>query len=239
MIYSRRGQVTGMVGMYGRYSAFMKYINYIFILCIIILSSCNREKSGNEWLTVKNTRSINSYQNFLIDNPQTKYLPEITDSLRIFWERYYYTHMNHDCFGNCLTLLINQNGQLLFESKPIHNNELKEVIKYSITNPDELIDLPEKKIVTIHKFGDFYVSRGVIDISTDKNLDPKIYSEIIGIVRQGFLELQNECSLKLYGKKLSKLNDKQKSTIDSIMPISMRFERYVPEPPTLPPSPPE
>jgi len=116
---------------------------------------------------------------------------------------------------------------------------MKEKIKYSILNPEDLPDLPDKEIVTIENLGDFEVSRGVIDIFTDKELKKELYSEAIELVKESFMEIRNDISMKLYGKDFKKLNQKQKENIETIMPIKIRFERYIAGPPEVPPPPPD
>jgi hypothetical protein len=89
-------------------------------------------------------------------------------------------------------------------------------------------------LITIEALGDFEVSRGVIEIITDRELENKKYSEIIVLVKTSFTEMRNELSKKVYGKYLKGLNQEQKENIESIVPMRIKFERYIAGPPEIP-----
>ena len=221
-----------------RCSTFMK--NEIYILTLfLLLASCKNNESETEWQKIKESNSIETFQAYLIANPYSNHLTEIIDSLRVLWKIETFKNWHRDCFGNCLSLTINKNGQLIFEGKTIEKKKLKEIIKYSILNPENLEFLPEKKLIELEGLGDFYVSNGFIDIVSEQGLTPKKHSEIIKLVKDSFIELRNEYSTNLFDKVFNKLNQQQKNTIETLVPIRIRFERYSFGPPEIPPPPPD
>lgn len=214
----------------------MKFSFTIF-LTLFILNSCSLSNSNDEWKTVKQTCTTETYQDFLIKYPRTKHLKEITDSLRVFWKRHNESIAHSHCHGNCIKLLINSEGMLLLNYKPIVKGQLKEYIKKSILNSDRLESLPEFKTVEIKDLGTFEVSSGIIEIGTDKELKPKKYSLIIETVKEAFVEIRNDFSTKLWGKKINDLNQIEQNQIELIVPIRIRLESFDTNPamPTPPP----
>jgi len=215
----------------------MKKEVYILVISLILIS-CKAQDSKHEWNEIKKSGSVEKYQDYLIKYPQTKHLSEITDSLRNFWKEYAVENWHYDCFGNCLILLINKNGELLFENKQVDENDLKEKIKYSILNPEYSENLPEKEPVLTENLGEFMVSRGMIDIIADKELNVKKYSQIIKLVKESFIEMREWYSNEIFGKPFKNLDEKQKKDIEIIVPMRIRFERYLPVPKDIPPPPP-
>ncbi len=214
----------------------MKY-SFTLFLTLVILNSCSLSKSNGEWTKVKQTCTKETYQDFLIKYPRTRHLKEITDSLRVFWKRYNESLYHAHGHGNCIRLLINSEGMLLFRSTPINRAQLKDQIKKSILNPDRLESLPEFKTVEIKDLGTFEVSKGIIEIGTDKKLNPKTYSIIIEIVKETFIEIRNDYSEKLWGKKVKELNQIEQNQIELIVPIRIRFESFDTNPPMPTPLP--
>lgn len=83
------------------------------LIAIFIIVSCKNQDSNSVWLEIRNSNSIEKYQDFLIQNPETKYLKEITDSLRLFWRRESLRDLEHYRHRNNLiieTLLTDKNN---------------------------------------------------------------------------------------------------------------------------------
>jgi len=215
----------------------MKISTFIWIFYIILIS-CSSDNSDLEWFEIKESCSIDAYQDYLIKYPQTSHLPEIIDSLKVFWRKEIIETGRNDCHGNCLTLLINKNGQLLYEGKFVTEDELKKEIKYAILNPDNLPHLPDKKTISIEKLGNFMVSSALVDIGTDNQIGPQLFSDLILSVKSCFIEIREEYANKLFGKELDKLSTIDRKNIEKIVPIRIMFERYV-LPPDVSPLPPD
>ena len=175
--------------------------------------------------TIK-SKSIASYQDFLIKNPETPFIIEITDTLRQLWDRENIKNYHCFCNSNCIELLINSDNELLLDGEKIKIQDLKELILYSIENPDNKQNLPEKEIIK-SEFGTFVRSKGIIDIIT-KNINSKFYSETIIAVKSAFVEIRKEWAKYFYDTDYDDLNKKCKEKIDKLIPVRIRFERYMP-----------
>lgn len=194
-----------------------------FIMVTLLVLFFPDNKMKNNWDNVKLTNSIEDYQNYLINNPETPHIKEITDSLRIFWERINIRRPHNNSLGlNNFRLLINYEGRLLFEHSPIEKGYLKVKIINSIINTPYV----ETRIIELDTLGTFEVSKGTVDIATDIELSPDIYSSIIQLVKDSFIELRNYYSNKIWEKNLDELNPIQLEIIEREVPINIRFETY-------------
>lgn len=202
-----------------------KFFQKIFVIFSFFLLAINTLNSQTLTATIKN-KSIKSYQNFLIKNPETQLIIQITDSLRQLWDRENIKNYYCFCNSNCIELFINSDNELLLKGEKIKIQDLKELILYSIENPNNKQNLPEKEIIK-SEFGAFVRSKGMIDIIT-KNIDPKLYTEIIIEAKSAFFEIRKEWAKYFYDTEYDDLNKKYKEKIDKLIPIRIRFERYMP-----------
>jgi hypothetical protein len=207
---------------------FMKRLT-IILLSLFCFESCIENRIEDGWAKVRKSCSIEEYQEYLIENPNTIHLIEIVDSLKIFWEeknnKIILEGGHTDCYGNCLTLKIMNENHIEFNNQSIKREELKETIKYSIINPEYLPNLPDKETLTIPSIGDVVKSKGVIDIISENSFEKETYSEIIEIVKRSFLEIRNDLSFAIFNKRLEILENKEKEIIEQIVPMNIRFER--------------
>lgn len=206
----------------------MKRLTSIMLL-VLCIGACVENRSDDDWATIRETCSIEAYQEYLIENSRSIYLNEIVDSLKVFWEKENFKRVvesgNTDCYGNCLALVVMKDNQILFVDQVIKREKLKEVIKYSIMNPDYLPNLPEKEAITIPPVGEVLKSKGFIDIISEVGFDKEIYSEIIEIVKSVFFEIRNENAIAIYNTTYENLNNQEKEIIEQIVPLNIRFER--------------
>jgi hypothetical protein len=203
---------------------------YYILILIFACLSCSCTDTEKEWIEIRKSNSIEKYQDYLIENPQTKYLKEITDSLRLFWIKNASKNLSHYNHGNNINIDLN-NGLISFDGFLIEKSKLSDTLKYSIQNPYNLPGLPEKDIIKIDGVGEFEFSLAIIDIRSEQDVNPKLYSEIINIVIKDFSDFRDFYSLNIYGKKFKDLNIGQKETIQKIVPLNIRFEKTRPVPP--------
>ncbi len=208
----------------------------IILFCLFVLFLIINSGNCQEMKPLLLESSIKNYQKYLLDNPRTPHLKEITDSLRLMWDRQNIKNFHTFCNSNCLEVFMNSKDKILFEEKEIDKSELKELIYYSIKNPNNRQDLPEKRIVKTDLFGDFYCSTGVVDIITN-DANPELYSDIIVLVKDAFMEIRKEWARYMYSQDYLTLSERIKKDIDIIIPIKIRFERYMPWNLRLPPLP--
>lgn len=207
---------------------FMKRLT-IIILSIFCFESCIENRIEIGWAKARKSCSIEEYQEYLIENPNSVHLKEIIDSLRIFWEERNYNKISEsghtDCFGNCLTLRIMKNNQIEFDNKKAEKEQLEKEIKYSLSNPDDLPNLPEKELITIPEIGNALKSKGFLDIISEDGFEKVTYTEIIKIAKKSFEGIRNEWSVAIYNKSFEKLENQEKEIIKQIVPMNIRFER--------------
>ncbi|MFV0507054.1 MAG: hypothetical protein ACK5L5_10180 [Bacteroidales bacterium] len=198
-------------------------------VCFFILFSCKKDSLEKNWLKTRKTNSIERYQNYLVNNPQTIHSLEIRDSLRIFWERYAKKQWGQcDWQVNTLILSIDKDGTILFENEEVKKNKLSDKLEYSISNPFNSIHLPFKHEVDIEEIGEVDVSLGVINVISDRGLDNQQYAEIILLLRACYQKMRNECAMHLYEKPLSELSKREKKNIETIVPMRLRLECCAP-----------
>lgn len=190
-----------------------------------MIFSCETKNVEKGWRKVKNTHSIEKYQNYLINHPQTVHSLEIRDSLRVFWDRYAREHWNQcDWAINTLTLIVDKQGQYFLNDNKIDKSKLLDNIEYSVSNPFNSVLLPSKKEVEIEDLGIFEVSRGVLNITVDRELDTQAYSDLLIILRKSYQRMRDECAIHLYERSLEELNMAQRANIETIVPMRIRIE---------------
>lgn len=197
----------------------------IFFLTFLLLATLNANSQDIE--TIVGEKSIESYQDYLIKNPKTPYILTLTDSLRQMWDRKNIKNYHCFCYCNCLEIFINKKGEIQFEGKKVDKSELKDSILYALKNPDKRQDLPENEFVRSKYFGDFVRSKGIVDIIT-KDVSPELYSKIIEIAESAFVEIRQNWAIYFYNNRYNDLEEKARNELNDLIPIRVRFERYMP-----------
>lgn len=181
-------------------------------------------------------RSIENYQNYLIENPTSPHIISITDSLRQMWDTKNIKNFHCFCYCNCIDLLVNSKNEIKLENKKVSITELKDALVVAIDNPENLQNLPEKEIIKPEYFGDFVRSKGIVDILT-QNANPEFYSKIIEITKSAFDEIRERWAKYFFDKDYFNLDEDLKGKLDDLLPYKIRFERYMPSNLRLPPPP--
>lgn len=197
----------------------------IFFLTFLLLVIANANSQDID--TIVGERSIENYQDYLIKNPRTPYILTLTDSLRQMWDRKNIENFHCYCYCNCLEIFINLKDEIQFEGKVIDKSRLKDSIYYSIENFNHRQNLPELETIKTELFGPFVRSKGIVDIIT-KELKPELYSEIIEIVESAFNEIRQYWAKYIFDKNYINLEEQDRNEIDKLIPIRIRFERYMP-----------
>ncbi|SMO93555.1 hypothetical protein SAMN06265379_1204 [Saccharicrinis carchari] len=196
-----------------------------YILFILFVTAKNIHCQNIEKIIGNN--SIEHYQEYLIMNPHSPLIIAISDSLRKMWDRENIKNYHCFCNCNCIELLVNSENKILLENKEIDISKLKDSLVYAIENPDNKQNLPEKEIFKSDFFGDFIRSKGIIDIIS-RNTNQKFYSEIIKTTESAFIEIREKWSKYLYDTDYNNLDTHEKAKLDKLLPIRIRFERYMP-----------
>jgi biopolymer transport protein ExbD len=100
-------------------------------------------------------------------------------------------------------ILINANGDVLLDEKPIPLTQIKSAL---VPRIDSKIDLPNTKKL-------------IVSIKTDRKTEYNTYVAALDQVKQAYNETRDQYSLSHYGKKFDDLSDEQASDVRNKIPI--------------------
>ncbi len=100
-------------------------------------------------------------------------------------------------------ILINENGEVLLDGKPISIFQIKNTLKPRIQSK---IDLPKKKKL-------------IVSIKTDRKTVYNAYIQALDQVKLAFFEVRDEYALAKYGKKYKDLEKEQQKDVKNAIPI--------------------
>lgn len=119
---------------------------------------------------------------------------------------------------NIFTVLINKSDRLLVEGMPLEVNMLREKAKEFIVNPNDDLNLPEKKPTEVEFFGTVSVAQGVISLQNDRGTSYRMYMLVQNELVAAYNELRNELATIKFGKQYSNLQENQQKAIQKIYP---------------------
>ena len=172
-------------------------------------------------------QTIENFQDYLIENPWSPEIIEITDTLRALWDKENLENYHSFCLCNCISLYINPLNELLLNGEPIDTIRLKDELYQFIKHEGYSPPCPEPEIYNSDYFGAVYRTKGTIDLIS-QNANPEFYSEIIEIAKSVFHEIRNEWAVFFYKTDYHQLTTEEQLEIDKLTPIRIRFERYMP-----------
>lgn len=121
---------------------------------------------------------------------------------------------------NVFVVLANANDQLLVEGEILEIDQLKEKAKEFIANPNDLEDLPEKKLTKIKFFGEYPVSKQVISLQNDNGTSYNLYIQVQNELAAAYSELRNELAKEKFGVSYDYLVEAaDKDKVDAIRDI--------------------
>lgn len=100
-------------------------------------------------------------------------------------------------------VLINANGDVLLDGKPVSIFQVKDNIKPRIISK---IDLPSNKKL-------------IVSVKTDRNTKYNTYIQALDQIKQAYFETRDEYSNQNYGKKYNDLNEEDQKIVQSKIPI--------------------
>lgn len=123
---------------------------------------------------------------------------------------------------NVFVVLINKDDQLFVEKEVININELKDLTKEFIMNPQDKSNLSEKRPEFVNFFGEIMVSKGVISLQNDIGTSYGKYIEVQNELAAAVNELRNDLCAQKFGIKfdeLDPLKDNENALIEAIKKV--------------------
>ncbi len=100
-------------------------------------------------------------------------------------------------------ILINENGDVLLDNKPIPIVQIKDALKPRIMSK---IDLPSNKKL-------------IVSVKTDRKTVYNIYIQALDQIKQAYFEARDEYSLSKFGKKFDDLSEERQNIVKDKIPI--------------------
>ena len=123
---------------------------------------------------------------------------------------------------NVYIVLINQHNQLAVEGELMDVNKLCEGVKEFITNPNNDLNLSERKDpIDIPFFGMMELSKGVVSLQNDKGTSYHKYIEVQNELVRAFNELKDELSMKTFGMLYKDLDKDRQKAVKKVYPMSI------------------
>jgi biopolymer transport protein ExbD len=94
-------------------------------------------------------------------------------------------------------ILINENGDVLLDGKPIPLYQIKNALRPRI---DSKIDLPKNKKL-------------IVSVKTDRKTNYNTYIQALDQIKEAYFESRDEYSNRTYGKKFDNLNEDEQNTV--------------------------
>ncbi|HCC71561.1 MAG TPA: biopolymer transporter ExbD [Bacteroidales bacterium] len=116
---------------------------------------------------------------------------------------------------NILVVKVNKDNMLLVEGEIIHIDELRDITKEFILNPNDADDLPEKIEKNIPYFGLVRVAKqAVISLQNDYGTTYGVYIAVQNELLAARDEVRNDLAMQKWGIPYDDLNDNQMSAVD-------------------------
>ncbi len=106
---------------------------------------------------------------------------------------------------NVWVVLVNANDQLMVEGEQMPLSLLRQKTKEFLLNPQNLENLPEKRIENIDPLGEIEVSKGIISIKNDRATSYGMFIKVKNELVAAGNEVKDEFSMKQFGKKYENL----------------------------------
>ena len=123
---------------------------------------------------------------------------------------------------NVLQVRINAMDELMIGSDIADVNQIREIAKEFIDNPENLPNLPDKTARDIDLFGTVYITdKHVISLQSDRGTSYSKYFEVQNELVAAYNELRDELSRRKLGKPYLELNEDQQLAVRSYYPMKI------------------
>ncbi len=100
-------------------------------------------------------------------------------------------------------ILVNANGDVLMDEKPIPLNQIKDALK-----PRIISKIPEPSTRKL-----------IVSVKTDRKTSYNIYIAVLDQIKQAYFEVRDDYSLSHFGKKFDDLDDENSNVVKDKVPI--------------------
>ena len=122
---------------------------------------------------------------------------------------------------NTFTVKVNRADQLLFDGQIGEVTGLKDRAKEFLSNPQNLINLPEKTVIEIPLIGSYEVSKGVISLQNDRGTSYDMYFKVQNELTAAINELKDELSITRFGRGYKDCLPDQREAVDKAIPTAI------------------
>jgi biopolymer transport protein ExbD len=123
---------------------------------------------------------------------------------------------------NILEVKVNLNNDLLVENQVVGLDQLREITKAFILNPNNDITMAEKELRNIGEFGEVMISKAVISLRNDRGTTYSVYLAVQNELLAARDQLRNELALRTWGIAYEDLSEDRQLAVDEyyFVPIS-------------------
>lgn len=209
----------------------MKKISTIIVFLLIASYGCKVD-DNNLWHEIRESRSVDQAQKYLIDYPNTMHFSEIIDSLRVFWR-----DDPRIWGGDPITFEINltTNGEITVEEVPSSFDMLYEQVFEFIVNPNHNPEYSQTTPLGMDGFENLFRYVGLLVVSSEMGYNEAEYKNILSTIYSVIGKIRNDWSNVIFEDEYSRLPLDEKEVIDAVCPINICLEKYKPGPNEKPP----
>jgi biopolymer transport protein ExbD len=120
---------------------------------------------------------------------------------------------------NILIVLVNRNDKIMIEGDAVAIEEVYERVKTFIANPNDEINLPDKKVTQIPFFGEFPVSKQVISLRSDRGTSYGVYIAVQNEITHAYNSLRDELALEHFNCSFEALNSQKQTAVKKAYPM--------------------
>lgn len=129
---------------------------------------------------------------------------------------------------NVIEILVNQNGEILFEKQLMEIHDLSEGLKNYILNENDLLTLPEKVQLEDPDYGLFTRTKHVISLQNHRQTKYADYIKVQDQILAVYADLRNAVAIKEFGLKYSLIKERAKSDSDYLSKLIF-IKKVVPQ----------
>lgn len=121
---------------------------------------------------------------------------------------------------NTLLVFVDAHDRLMVQSQIAQVEDLNEIVKEFILNPQDREDMPEKVMEKIDLIGEYPVGKGLVSLQNDRATSYDMYMRVQNELVRAFNELRDELAAeKFLGKTFEELNEDEKKAIQTAIPL--------------------